>query len=48
VYFGVGNGTPWNQVYRDPKRGDNLFLASIVAVNAMNSPTRPGMALRAV
>ena len=34
VYFGVGNGTPWNQVYRDPKRGDNLFLASIVAVNA--------------
>lgn len=34
VYFGVGNGTPWNQVYRDPTMGDNLFLASIVAVNA--------------
>ena len=34
VYFGVGNGTPWNQVYRDPEKGDNLFLASIVAVNA--------------
>ena len=34
VYFGVGNGTPWNQDYRDPKGGDNLFLASIVAVNA--------------
>jgi len=34
VYIGTGNGTPWNQVYRDPKKGDNLFLASIVAVNA--------------
>jgi quinohemoprotein ethanol dehydrogenase len=34
VYFGVGNGTPWNQDYRDPQGGDNLFLASIVAVNA--------------
>ncbi|MEP7247318.1 MAG: PQQ-dependent dehydrogenase, methanol/ethanol family [Gammaproteobacteria bacterium] len=33
VYFGTGNGTPWNQKYRDPKTGDNLYLASIIAVN---------------
>jgi quinohemoprotein ethanol dehydrogenase len=32
IYLGVGNGTPWNQRARDPKQGDNLFLASIVAV----------------
>ena len=34
VYFGTGNGTPWNQAYRDPKTGDNLYLASVVAVKA--------------
>ena len=28
VYFGVGNGTPWNDHYRDPTTKDNLFLAS--------------------
>jgi quinohemoprotein ethanol dehydrogenase len=33
VYFGVGNGTPWNDRYRDPTSNDNLFLASIVALN---------------
>jgi quinohemoprotein ethanol dehydrogenase len=33
VYFGVGNGTPWNDHYRDPTTKDNLFLASIVALN---------------
>ncbi len=33
LYFGTGNGTPWNQKYRDPSGGDNLFLASIVALN---------------
>ena len=32
VYFGTGNGSPWNQRYRDPKSGDNLYLASIIAV----------------
>jgi quinohemoprotein ethanol dehydrogenase len=32
VYFGTGNGTPWNQRYRDPSGGDNLYLASIIAV----------------
>ena len=34
VYIGVGNGTPWNQRLRSPGGGDNLFLASIVALNA--------------
>ena len=33
LYFGTGNGTPWNQTYRDPKGGDNLYLASIIALN---------------
>jgi quinohemoprotein ethanol dehydrogenase len=34
VYFGTGNGAPWNSVYRSPSGGDNLFIASIVALNA--------------
>jgi quinohemoprotein ethanol dehydrogenase len=34
VYFGTGNGAPWNSAYRSPSDGDNLFIASIVAVNA--------------
>ena len=34
VFFGTGNGAPWNSAYRSPKGGDNLFIASIVAVNA--------------
>ena len=34
VYFGTGNGAPWNEAYRSPAGGDNLFVASIVAVNA--------------
>ncbi len=34
VIFGVGNGSPWNQRIRDPALGDNLFLSSIVAVDA--------------
>lgn len=32
LYFGVGNGTPWNRDIRSPGGGDNLFLSSIVAV----------------
>ncbi|WP_372779795.1 PQQ-dependent dehydrogenase, methanol/ethanol family [Litorivivens sp.] len=32
LYFGVGNGSPWNQAIRSPEGGDNLFLSSIVAV----------------
>ena len=34
IIFGVGNGSPWNQTFRDPSRKDNLFLSSIVAVEA--------------
>ena len=34
VYIGVGNGSPWAQKWRSPGGGDNLFLASIVALNA--------------
>ena len=33
LYVGVGNGSPWNQQIRSPAGGDNLFLASIVALN---------------
>ena len=34
VYFGVGNGTPWDRKFRGSGGGSNLFIASIVAVNA--------------
>ena len=34
VYLGTGNGTPVNQKIRSPEGGDNLFLASIVALDA--------------
>jgi quinohemoprotein ethanol dehydrogenase len=34
VYIGTSNGTPWNQKIRSPGGGDNLFLASIIALNA--------------
>ncbi len=33
VYIGVGNGSPWNRQLRSPGGGDNLFLASIVALD---------------
>ena len=33
LLIGVGNGAPWNQHVRSPGGGDNLFLASIVAVD---------------
>ncbi len=33
LYIGVGNGSPWNQAFRSPGGGDNLFLASIVALD---------------
>ncbi|MEO7730130.1 MAG: PQQ-dependent dehydrogenase, methanol/ethanol family [Kofleriaceae bacterium] len=33
VYIGTGNGSPWSQKRRSPKGGDNLYLASIVALN---------------
>jgi quinohemoprotein ethanol dehydrogenase len=34
VYIGTGNGSPWNRNIRSPGGGDNLFLCSIVAVDA--------------
>ncbi len=34
LYIGVGNGFPYNHLMRSPGGGDNLFLASIVAVKA--------------
>ncbi|MBO6557278.1 MAG: PQQ-dependent dehydrogenase, methanol/ethanol family [Pseudomonadales bacterium] len=36
LYFGVGNGSPWNRHIRSPGGGDNLFLSSIVAINPDN------------
>lgn len=33
LYIGTGNGSPWARNLRSPKGGDNLFLASIVALN---------------
>ena len=33
LYIGVGNGNPWNHGLRSGGEGDNLFLASIVALN---------------
>ena len=48
LYIGVGNGSPWNQAYRSPGGGDNLYLSSIVAIRvktgeyAWHYQTTPG------
>jgi len=34
LYIGVGNGSPWTRIIRSPGGGDNLFLSSIVALDA--------------
>ncbi|HEV1996331.1 MAG TPA: PQQ-dependent dehydrogenase, methanol/ethanol family [Candidatus Acidoferrum sp.] len=34
IYFGVGNGTPWDRRARSPQGGDNLFTCSVVALKA--------------
>jgi quinohemoprotein ethanol dehydrogenase len=34
VYIGTGNGSPHIQAFRSPDGGDNLFLCSLIAVNA--------------
>jgi quinohemoprotein ethanol dehydrogenase len=34
IYMATGNGFPWNQDYRSSDHGDNLFISSIVAVDA--------------
>lgn len=33
IYIGTGNGSPWNRAFRSPAGGDNLYLASLVALN---------------
>ena len=34
IYIGTGNGAPFNEQVRSPGGGDNLFIASIVALDA--------------
>ena len=34
IYVGTGNGSPWAQSKRSPAGGDNLYLASLVALDA--------------
>lgn len=34
VFIGTGNGSPWNRKVRSAGQGDNLFLCSIVALDA--------------
>ncbi|WP_201768820.1 PQQ-binding-like beta-propeller repeat protein [Hyphomicrobium nitrativorans] len=34
ILVGTGNGGPWNHKIRSPEGGDNLFLSSIVALDA--------------
>jgi quinohemoprotein ethanol dehydrogenase len=34
ILLGTGNGAPWNRKIRSEGKGDNLFLCSIVAVDA--------------
>lgn len=34
VFIGTGNGSPWNRNVRSPSGGDNLYLGSLVALNA--------------
>ncbi|MBI5257601.1 MAG: PQQ-dependent dehydrogenase, methanol/ethanol family [Burkholderiales bacterium] len=33
LYIGTGNGSPWARSKRSPAGGDNLYLASLVALN---------------
>ena len=34
IYIGTGNGSPWNHRVRSAGKGDNLFLCSVVALDA--------------
>jgi quinohemoprotein ethanol dehydrogenase len=34
IYIGTGNGSPWVHRWRSPEGGDNLYLSSIVALDA--------------
>jgi len=40
VIFGTGNGSPWNRKIRSPGGGDNLFLCSVVALDATTGEYR--------
>jgi quinohemoprotein ethanol dehydrogenase len=40
VYIGTGNGSPWNRNIRSPGGGDNLFLCSVVALDAYTGEYR--------
>jgi len=40
VYVGTGNGSPWASRYRSPGGGDNLYLASIVALDVRTGEYR--------
>lgn len=40
VYLGTGNGAPWPAEVRSPGGGDNLFTASIVALDASTGEYR--------
>ncbi|HMA10254.1 MAG TPA: PQQ-binding-like beta-propeller repeat protein, partial [Steroidobacteraceae bacterium] len=40
IYVGTGNGGPDAQLHRSPGRGDNLFLCSIVALDAKTGAYR--------
>lgn len=40
VYFATGNGSPHHMKFRSPQGGDNLFLCSIVAVDAATGEYR--------
>ncbi len=40
LLVGVGNGSPWNHQIRSPGGGDNLFLASIVSLDAQTGAYR--------
>jgi quinohemoprotein ethanol dehydrogenase len=36
LYIGTGNGSPWNRQIRSAGQGDNLFLASVLALDPDN------------
>lgn len=40
LLVGVGNGSPWNRQVRSPGGGDNLFLSSILALDARTGAYR--------
>ena len=40
VLIGVGNGSPWNRRVRSPEGGDNLYLSSVVALDAVTGEYR--------